>query len=396
VGGSPPRSDLIRIAFASSYPPRRCGIASYTSDLGRASGNREIIALTPPDHETPYPTEVHHRIRRDVVDDYVRVARSLSGCRVDVVSIQYDASIWGGDDGAFVLDFVHALHLPAVTTIHALTRRPTPAQRRVVGELADASAATVVMSQAAAGLLGKAYGLDRGRIDVIPHGVPDLPLVEPAQAKASLSLGEAPFLLSFGLLGPGKGFELAIAAMPAVVAAVPSARYLILGPTHPDLLRQEGETYRRALVDQVRKLGLAANVELVDRFVGRTELGRWLQAADIFVTPYPNLDQTVSGTLSHAMGAGKAIVSTPFAYASELLAGGRGILAKPDPAALAAAFIGLLGDPLKRAAIGGRAHAYSRDMLWPGVGQRYGELFERITRTQTRPIRRPILESANA
>jgi glycosyltransferase involved in cell wall biosynthesis len=395
-GRKPPGAFPIRIAIASSYPPRRCGIATYASDLGRASGNREIIALTPPDHETPYPTEVHHRIRRDVSEDYSRIARALDGCRVDLVSIQYDPTIWGGPDGAFVLDFVRALNLPAVTTFHAIARRPSPSQRRVIAELAAASAATVVMSQAAAGLLARAYGVDPGLVDIIPHGVPDLPLVEPAQAKASLGLDAAPFLLSFGLLGPEKGFELAIAAMPAVVAAVPSARLVILGPTHPDLIRSEGEAYRRSLQDQIRALGMTGHVELVDRFLGRTELGRWLQAADVFVTPYPGLEQTVSGTLSHAMGAGKAIVSTPFPYASELLAGGRGVLAKPDAAALAAALIALLGDDAKRTAIGGRAHAYSRDMLWPGVGARYQAVFERATKTQPVPIRRPILESARA
>ena len=392
----PPGASPIRIAFASSYPPRRCGIATYTSDLGRASGNREIIALTPPDHEAPYPTEVHHRIRRDVDDDYPRIARALGGCRVDLVSIQYDPTIWGGTDGGFVLDFVGALNLPAVTTFHAIARRPTPSQRKVIAELAAASAASVVMSSAAAVLLTKAYGVDPGLIDVIPHGVPDLPLVEPATAKASLGLADAPFILTFGLLGPEKGFELAIAAMPAVVAVVPSARLVILGPTHPDLIRSEGEAYRRSLQDQIRALGMTGHVELVDRYVGRTELGRWLQAADLFVTPYPGLDQTVSGTLSHAMGAGKAIVSTPFAHASELLGGGRGVLAKPDPGALAAAFVMLLGDPTKRAVIGGRAHAYSRAMLWPAIGQRYGELFERIAQAQRRPAGRAILESANA
>ena len=400
VGDSPGaaavRSVLIRIAFASSYPPRRCGIASYTSDLGRASGNREIVALTPPDHETPYPTEVHHRIRRDVPEDYVRVARALDGCRVDGVSIQHDFSIWGGVDGELVLDFVRALNLPAVTTLHNVTRRPSPNQRRIVVELVQASAATVVMSQAAAAVLGRAYGLDAGGVEVIPHGVPDLPLIEPSQAKPGLSLSDAPFLMSFGLLSPGKGYELAIAAMPAVVAAVPAARYVILGATHQDLLRSEGEAYRRSLQDQIKALGMGGHVELVDRFVGRTELGRWLQAADIFVTPYPNLEQSVSGTLSHAMGAGKAIVATPYPYATELLAGGRGVIAKPDPAALATAFIGLLRDPARRSAIGARAHAYSRDMLWPGVGQRYLELFGRVTETQPVSAGRPILESARA
>ena len=395
-GAAVVRSVLIRIAFASSYPPRRCGIASYTSDLGRASGNREIVALTPPDHETPYPTEVHHRIRRDVPEDYVRVARALDGCRVDGVSIQHNFSIWGGPDGDLVLDFVRALNLPAVTTLHRLMRRPTPNQRRIVVELVEASAATVVMSQAAAALLGRAFGIDPGRVEVIPHGVPDLPLIDPSQAKPGLSLSDAPFLLSFGLLSPDKGYELAIAAMPAVVSAIPTARYVILGATHHDLLRSEGEAYRRSLIEQIRTLGLTSHVELVDRFVGRTELGRWLQAADVFVTPYPNLEKTVSGTLSHAMGAGKAIVSTPYPYATELLAAGRGVLAKPDAAALATAFIGLLGDPARRSAIGARAHAYSRDMLWPIVGQRYLDLFQRVT--ESRPVigRRSVLESASA
>jgi glycosyltransferase involved in cell wall biosynthesis len=392
----PLRSVPIRIAFASTYPPRRCGIATYTSDLGRASGNREIVALTPPDHEAPYPTEVHHRIRRDIPDDYVRVARALDGCRVDVVSIQHDFAIWGGPDGEYVLDFARALNRPAVTTLHAISRRPSTAQRRIVSELIEATSATVVMSQAAATLLGRAYGIDPGRVEVIPHGVPDLPLVDPAVAKPGLSLTDAPLLLSFGLLGPGKGYELALAALPAVVAAVPTVRYVILGPTHPDLLRSEGEAYRRSLQDQVRTLKLGDHVEFIDRFVGKTELGRWLQAADIVVTPYPNPDQTVSGTLSYAMGAGKAVVSTPFAYASELLGGGRGVLAKPDPAAVAAALIALLKDDRRRASLGARAHAFSRDMLWPEVGHRYLQLFNRVTGTRAASPGRPIMESLNA
>ena len=177
---------------------------------------------------------------------------------------------------------------------------------------------------------------------------------------------------------------------------MPTVRYVILGPTHPDLLRSEGEAYRRALQDQIRALKLAEHVELVDRFVGKTELGRWLQAADIVVTPYPNLEQTVSGTLSYAMGAGKAVVSTPFAYASELLGGGRGVLAKPDPAALSAALIALLSDARRRRTLGARAHAFSRDMLWPEVGQRYLQLFNRVTSDRATAPGRSLLESANA
>ncbi|MGH2511852.1 MAG: glycosyltransferase family 4 protein [Candidatus Limnocylindrales bacterium] len=386
----------MRIAFASSYPPRRCGIATYTSDLGRASGNREIVALTPPEHEAPYPTEVHHRIRRDVLDDYVRVARSLDNCRVNAVSVQHDFEIWGGPDGAYVLDFVHALNLPAVATLHSLVRHPSAGQRRVLHELTEATAATVVLSQAAAALLGRAYGIDPGRVQVIPHGVPDLPLVDPALAKASLELKDVPLLLSFGLLGPGKGYELAIEAMPAVVAAFPTARYVILGPTNPTLLRSEGERYRRSLEAKVRTLKLGEHVELIDRFVGKTELGRWLQAADIALTPYADPEQTVSGTLCYAMGAGKAIVSTPFAYAAELLAGGRGVLAKPDPTAVATALTDLLADSRRRTKLGARAHAYARDMLWPAVGAQYQELFDRVTGSWAPNHGQSMLKQVNA
>jgi glycosyltransferase involved in cell wall biosynthesis len=214
---------------------------------------------------------------------------------------------------------------------------------------------------------------------VVPHGVPDLPLVSPDSVKPRLGLSTDPVILSFGLLGPGKGYETVIEAMPQVVEAVPNARYVVLGATHPELLRHEGEKYRRSLEERAVALGVADRVLFVDRFVGRHELGTWLEAADIFVTPYPNLDQIVSGTLSYAMGAGKAIVSTPYAYASELLADGRGRLVEPgSPSALAAAFIELLHDRNVRETLGGRAYEYSRSMIWPQVGARYRQIFARV------------------
>ena len=311
----------------------------------RRSDNREIVALTPPDQIGSYPTEVHHRVRRDERQDYSLVARALDRCRIDGVSIQHEYGIWGGDDGEHVLDFVNALRIPTVTTLHTVLRHPSPSQRRILVELVRATDATVVMSRAAASLLSDAYGVDPTRIDVIPHGVPELPLVNPESIKPTLDLAGRSVILSFGLLGPGKGYELAIAAMPAVVEAIPNARYVILGATHPELLRREGEAYRERLAARVAELGLSQHIQFVDRFVGRQELGRWLEAADIFVTPYPNLEQIVSGTLSYAMSAGKAIVSTPYAYAAELLAGGRGVLVEPgSPASLSAAFIDLLRD----------------------------------------------------
>jgi glycosyltransferase involved in cell wall biosynthesis len=373
----------MRIAFASTYPPRHCGIATFTRDLSQAMDNREIVALTPPDQIGSYPSEVHHRVRRDEPQDYLSVARALDRCRVDAVSIQHEYGIWGGEDGESVIDFVNALRLPTVTTLHTVLRNPSPHQRRILVDLVQSTDATVVMSRAASALLSEAYGIDSSRIDVIPHGVPEFPLVDPQTIKPTLDLGGKDVILSFGLLGPGKGYESAIAAMPAVVAANPNARYVILGATHPELLRREGEAYRQSLIGRVAALGLAKHILFVNRFVGRQELGRWLEAADVFVTPYPNLEQIVSGTLSYAMSAGKAIVSTPYAYAAELLAGGRGVLVEPgSSAALSAAFIDLLGDPERRAAVGLRAYEHSRGMIWSEVGAQYQRVFARVTSRQ--------------
>ncbi len=271
-----------------------------------------------------------------------------------------------------------ALTIPAVTTLHTVLRKPTSRQRRILADLSRASAATVVMSRAAAALLTHEYGVDPSRIDVIGHGVPDLPLVPSHTVKPTLGLAGHKVILSFGLLGPGKGFELALEALPAVVAEHPDALYVILGATHPELVRNEGERYRASLAKRARELGVADHVRFVDRFVEPDELFRWLKSADIFVTPYPNLDQIVSGTLAYAMGAGRAIVSTPYVYATELLADGRGVLVAPNaPRELARALGSLLGDDVERAALGRRAYEHSRRMVWPQAGLAYGRVFAR-------------------
>jgi glycosyltransferase involved in cell wall biosynthesis len=370
--------NIVRTAFVSTYAPRRCGIATFTHDLAAATGSREVVALHPPEQQGAYPLEVHHRIRRDEFTDYLQTARALEDC-VDVVSIQHEYGIWGGEDGAYVIDFVDALRVPTIATLHTVLQNPTPRQQAVLSELVARTDATVVMSRSAATLLTSAYGVDTRRLHVIPHGVPDLPLVEPATVKPALDLEGRDVILSFGLLGPGKGYELALDALPAVVAAHPNALYVLVGATHPDLLRREGETYRQSLQAQVRRLGMENHVRFVDRFVGRVELTRWLQAADVFVTPYPNLDQIVSGTLSYAMGAGRAIVSTPYAYATELLADGRGILVQPGSATgLATALAEVLGDSVLRHDVGRRAYDHSRKMVWSAVGAEYLRLFGQV------------------
>lgn len=372
-------------AFVSTYPPQRCGIATFTSDLSAAVGDREVVALQPPEKPGFYPLEVTRRIARDVLPDYLSAARWIDERPFRVVSLQHEYGIWGGQDGAYVLDFVKALRTPVVATLHTVLQNPTPSQRRILTELVHAVAETVVMSTAAASLMTRSYGIDPARLEIVAHGVPQLPLVAPDTVKPQLGLAGHTVILSFGLLGPGKGYESAIAAMPAVVRADPSALYVIVGATHPDLLRSEGEAYRDRLMRLAASLGVADRVRFVGRYVASAELAMWLTAADIFVTPYPNLEQIVSGTLSYAMGAGKAIVSTPYAYASERLAQGRGRLVAADSTdALAEGLIELAVSRSLRADYGRKAREYSRGMHWPEIGTEYRKIFDRVAGVQPR------------
>ncbi|MFI5226292.1 MAG: glycosyltransferase family 4 protein [Candidatus Limnocylindrales bacterium] len=370
-------------------------MATFTRDLAATIGDREVVVLHPSEQpSSAYPIEVHHRIRKDEPADYLRTAAGLDRC-VGIVSIQHEYGIWGGEDGDYVIDFVRSLDVLAVATLHTVLQHPTPGQRAVLAELVALTEATVVMSRSAEDLLADVYGVDRRRLHVIPHGVPNLPLVDAETVKGDLGVGGRQVILSFGLLGPGKGYELALAALPDVVAAHPSVLYVVVGATHPDLIRNEGERYRQSLIDTVARLGLQDHVRFIDRFVGRVELTRWLEAADVFVTPYPNLDQIVSGTLSYAMGAGRAIVSTPYAYARELLADGRGVLVPPaSPEALGLALNEVLGDPELRASLGRRAYAYSRGMVWSAVGADYGDLFQRIAAPERSTVRSTLVAAS--
>ena len=377
---------IVNTAFVSTYPPQRCGIATFTADLAKAVGHSEIVALQPPEKTGFYPSEVGRRIARDVPSDYPSAARWVDSRPFDAVSIQHEYGIWGGPDGGYVLDFIDGLRTPIVTTLHTVLQNPSPSQRRILLELVHASAATVVMSSSAAELLSRSYGIDASQVEIVPHGVPYLPLVDSDTVKPQLGLKGHKVLLSFGLIGPGKGYEAAIAAMPAVVRADPTAIYVIVGATHPELIRREGESYRKKLVDLASSSGVANHVRFVGRYVDMTELGMWLTAADIFVTPYPNLEQIVSGTLAYAMGAGKAIVSTPYAYANERLAEGRGrLVAAGSVDALAEALIELALNSNLRLEHGRKAYAHSRGMLWPEVGATYSKIFARVAGLSTKP-----------
>ena len=338
------------------------------------------MAIHPTGEPGPYPAEVRHRIRRDTQADYPYVAQALNDCGVNVISLQHGDGIWGGQDGIYVLDFARALRVPMVETIHDIPARPSPAQRSILAELVDIAAATIVMSHSAAAEMTREYGVPADRLDIVPHGVPHLPQVAADTIKPRLGLQGRAVILSFGLLEPAKGCELIIDAMPAVAAAIPNALYVIMGATEPNLLARDGETYRASLEARVAARGMGQHIKFIDKFVGRVELGNWLEAADVITTPYPDLDRTVAATLSFAMAAGKPIVSTPYAHALEMLASECGRIVQPgSPAAFSAEIIALLQDPELRASIGRRAYEHSRSMVWWEVGSQYRRIFDRAT-----------------
>jgi glycosyltransferase involved in cell wall biosynthesis len=338
------------------------------------------VAIHPAGEIGPYPAEVRHRIRRDTQADYPYVAQALNDCGVDVVSVQHGDGIWGGEDGIYALDFARALRVPMVVTFHDVPAKPSPAQRSILTELVDLAGATIVMSHSAATEMTRSYGVPADRLDIVPHGVPHLPQVAADTIKPRLGLQGRSVILSFGLLEPGKGCESVIDAMTAVAEAIPNVLYVIMGATEPNLLARDGEAYRAGLEARVAARGMGQFVKFIDKFVGRVELGNWLEAADVITTPYPDLDRTVAATLSYAMAAGKPIVSTPYAYAVEMLASDRGRLVQPgSPDALAAEFITLLQDPELRASMGRRAYEHSRGMVWWEVGSQYRRIFDRAT-----------------
>ncbi len=338
--------------------------------------------------EREFPAEVRCRLDPDRPADYLRVADQLNRAAFDVVSLQHEFGIYGGQDGERVLDLLDELEVPVVATLHTVLRHPSDQQRRILRRIVQRAARTVVLSRASAATLASAYDIDAARVEMIPHGVPALPFVDPLTVKPLVGLTGRPTVLSFGLLGPGKGYELAIRAMSTVVDQSPDACYVILGATHPELRRREGEAYRESLGEIVRALRLEDHVRFVDAYVDLPTLGRWIQAADVFVTSYPGAEQAVSGTLAYALGLGKAVVSMPYVYAEELLADGRGRLVPfGDSKALGVAIAHFLTDTASRDDAGRRAYAYGRTMTWQVVGQQYRDLFVRVAARSAASVR---------
>ncbi|MCK4276867.1 MAG: glycosyltransferase family 4 protein, partial [Phycisphaerae bacterium] len=380
-------SDKLPIAFVGDYIPRQCGIATFTHDLCEAvaqSGRNKYDVFTVATNDRPegypYPDRVRFEVRQSTQADYRLAAEFLNIHQVSVVSLQHEYGIYGGICGSHVLALLKRLRRPLVTTLHTILKSPTEQQQAVLKEIARVSDRMVSMSQMGKEILKGVYDVPEEKIAVIGHGIPDIPFVDPNFYKDQFGVEGRRVLLSFGLLSPGKGIEYVIEALPQVVKKHPEVVYVVLGATHPHVKRENGEEYRNSLTRRVSELGLSQNVMFVNRFVQVAELCEYLGAADIYVTPYLNEAQIVSGTLAYAMGAGKAIISTPYWYAMEMLAEGRGRLVPfRDAEAIGEQVLDLLENETACHAMRKKAFNHCRKMIWKRIGQRYLDLFSEAT-----------------
>jgi glycosyltransferase involved in cell wall biosynthesis len=363
--------------------PRRCGIATFTTDLQRAISDSRpnlvtsIVAMTDHGQAYDYPATVALQIKDDTIEAYVRAAAVLNAGRFDVACLQHEFGIFGGEAGAHILELLSRLTMPVVTTLHTVLAEPTAAQRAVMDHIIEMSSKIVVMANKGRELLRIVYRVPDEKIEVIAHGIPDFPFVEPDAAKAALGFSGRSVILTFGLLSPSKGIEVMIDAMPSILERRPDAVYVVLGATHPNLVRDQGEAYRESLMTRVRELGVKDHVVFLDQFVDQATLLEFISMCDVYVTPYLNKAQMTSGTLAYSFGLGKPVVSTPYWHARELLADGRGTLVPfSDAAETGKAISQLLTDDPRRQAMRERAYASSRSMTWERTAERYMTAFE--------------------
>jgi glycosyltransferase involved in cell wall biosynthesis len=382
----PPRPALPnRIAIVGNYLPRRCGIATFTTDLCDALhaeyGTTELLALPVNDTEEgyDYPVRVRFELSEENLASYRQAADFLNFSNVDLVSLQHEYGIFGGRAGGHILELLRRLRMPLVTTLHTVLRDPTPDQHAVMEEIATLSDRLIVMSQNSAEILQEVFRVPIEKIDLIPHGIPDLPFTDPNYYKDGFGTEGKSVLLTFGLLSPNKGIENVIKALPKILSRHPNVVYMVSGITHPHVLRREGDKYRLYLQTLAKDLGVEANIIFRNRFESPQDLVELIGSADIYITPYKHKGQVVSGTLAYALSAGKAIISTPYLHAIELLDGERGALVPfDDPEAIAEKTIALLSDETGRHAMRKRAYLYARDMVWTRAAQKYMQSFERI------------------
>jgi glycosyltransferase involved in cell wall biosynthesis len=379
----PGTSDIRKVAFLGDYLPRKCGIATFTTDLCRAIAAEfpAIQCLVVPVNDLAggydYPAEVRFEITEQDLTSYLRASDFLNITDVDVVCVEHEFGIFGGPAGGHVLALLRELQMPIVTTLHTVLREPNTEQRRVMRELIRLSTRLVVMSERGREFLGGVYQAPAAKVDLIPHGIPDMPFADPNYFKDEFGVAGKQVLLTFGLLSPNKGIEFALRALPDIIREFPNIVYIVLGQTHPNLLRDEGEAYRLSLERLAKDLDVQKHVVFFNRFVELEELMRFIGAADIYLTPYLTESQITSGTLAYAFGAGNAVVSTPYWHAAELLTEERGKLVPfRDAKAIAVAVVELLRDEPLRHSMRKNAYKLGRDMVWSRVARLYAKSFE--------------------
>ncbi|MFO7637829.1 MAG: glycosyltransferase family 4 protein [bacterium] len=384
-----------KIAFIGNYVPRRCGIATFTADICESVAREapDVEFLTAAMNDTvegyDYPDRVRFEVAQNDVAEYRQLADFLNMGRVDLVCIQHEYGIYGGPAGSHLLMTQRRLRMPVVTTLHTVLREPDDQQRKTLTEVCQLSDRVVVMSELSRRFLAEVYGVPAAKIDLIHHGIPDIPFVDPNYYKDLFGVEGRRVMLTFGLLSPSKGIEHVIQALPAIVGRYPDIVYLVLGVTHPHVKREKGEEYRVELQRLARDLGVQDHVMFHNRFVDIDELCRFLGAADIYVTPYLNPAQAVSGTLAYSLGSGKAVVSTPYWYAEELLAEGRGrVVPFRDAEAIAATTVELFANEAERHIMRKQAYAFGRRMIWKEVARDYLACFQRATEER---LRGPVL-----
>lgn len=389
-----------RVALIGNHLPRRCGIATFTHDLHRAISTARpsletcVVAMNDPGNAYDYPAAVRFQIPEETINAYAEAAGFLNTARFDVVSLQHEYGIFGGEAGEHIIELLQRLSMPIVTTLHTVLPAPTPAQHNVMSRIIAKSTKVIVMAEKGRELLRSVHNVPPQKIEVIPHGIPDFPFLETHHAKAKFGFSGKTVILTFGLLSPSKGIETVIDAMPSVVESCPNAVYVILGATHPNLIRHQGEAYRESLNTRVRELGMEDHVVFINQFVDQATLLDFISMCDVYATPYLNEAQMTSGTLAYSFGLGKAVISTPYWHARELLDDGRGILVPfGDSQSIGAEIAALLTNDVRRHAMRKRAYAASRSMTWAQTAKRYLAAFESAHETGRIVNRAPAAQS---